>query len=132
MSRILLIDDNDAFRTTVRGMLVAAGHDVEDAAGGKAGLACYRQQPSDLVITDMLMADFDGVETIRELCCYDAGVKVIAMSTGGRKSTDYYLEMALKWGACRFLAKPFSPQALYMTVAEVLATSQSDLHFRST
>ena len=121
MSRIVLIDDNDAFRTTVHGMLVAAGHEVEEADGGKAGLACYRRQPSDLVITDMLMADFDGVETIRELRRHDAGVKVIAMSTGGRRATPYYLEMALKWGACRFLAKPFSRQELDVAVAEVLA-----------
>jgi CheY-like chemotaxis protein len=95
MSRILLIDDNDATRAEVRGMLVAAGHFVQEASDGGAGLDCYRQQPSDLVITDMLMPDTDGVETIRALRRYDPRVKIIAVSTGGRKAASYYLDMAL-------------------------------------
>lgn len=122
MSRILLIEDNDATRTLTHGMLVDAGYDVQDAIDGQAGLACYRLQPSDLVITDMLMAVTDGVETIRGLRRFDAGVKIIAMSTGGLRATNYYLEMAIKFGAHRILWKPFTRRELQATVADVLAT----------
>jgi CheY-like chemotaxis protein len=123
MARILLIEDNETFRSMVQRMLLAAGYDVEEASDGKAGLACYRQQASDLVITDILMPGTEGVETIRELLRHDPAVKIIAMSGGGRGPNNYYLEMALKFGACRFLSKPFTQQDLEATVAEVLATN---------
>ena len=123
MTRILLIEDNETFRSMVQRMLVGAGYDVEEAADGEAGLACYRKQRSDVVITDVLMPGIEGVEMIRELLRHDPGVKIIAMSGGGRGPTYYYLEMALKFGACRFLSKPFTQEELEVTVAEVLASS---------
>jgi CheY-like chemotaxis protein len=55
MDRILLIEDNDALRRMSHRVLVDAGYDVQDAADGKAGLACYRHQASDVVISDIVM-----------------------------------------------------------------------------
>ena len=80
MPRILLVDDDDFFRNLTYHMLIAAGYDVQDAANGRVGLACYRHQPSDVVITDLLMPGTEGLEMIRELRRHDAGVKIIAMS----------------------------------------------------
>jgi response regulator receiver domain-containing protein len=74
-------------------MLVGAGYVVQDAADGKAGLAAYRQQPSDLVMTDIVMPDMEGLEVIRELRRYDAGVKIIAMSGGGIGRANTYLDV---------------------------------------
>jgi CheY-like chemotaxis protein len=67
MARILVIEDDDAVRGLVLRHLVAAGYEVQDAANGKMGLASYRQQRSDLVITDIVMPETEGLETIREL-----------------------------------------------------------------
>ena len=83
MPRILVIEDNDAVRRMVGRVLVDEGYEVQEAADGSAGLNAYREQPSDLVITDIVMPDTEGLETIRELCRYDPPAKIIAMSSAG-------------------------------------------------
>jgi CheY-like chemotaxis protein len=120
--RILLIEDNDALRRMAHRMLVTAGYDVQDAADGEAGLACYRQQRSDLVITDILMPEKEGLETIRALRRSDPQVRIIAMSGAGQGAAEGYLELALKFGARRILRKPFTQDELLTAVTEVLAT----------
>jgi two-component system, chemotaxis family, chemotaxis protein CheY len=120
VSRILLIDDNYRLRKMARVMLTTAGYDVEEAANGRAGVACYRLQPSDLVITDILMPEQEGLETIRELRLLDPAVKIIAMS-GAAQDRAGYLDLALKFGARRTLQKPFTLDELLMAVTEVLA-----------
>ena len=117
--RILLIDDNDPFRTMVRRMLVTAGYDVQEAANGETGVASYRQQRSDLVFTDIMMPDQDGLATIRELRRVDPLVRIIAIS-GGDPARGGYLEIALKLGARRILQKPFTLDELLAAVTEVV------------
>jgi len=118
--RILLIDDDDAFRKLVDVMLATAGYEVQMATSGNSGVACYRQQRSDVVITDILMPDGEGLETIETLKELDRDVKIIAMSTGGRGKFGY-LDAAVAFGARRILHKPFSRDQLLSTVADVLA-----------
>ena len=67
MPRILLIDDDDVFRKMASVMLVTAGYDVEEAADGAAGVACYRRKRADVVIADIVMPHKEGLETIKEL-----------------------------------------------------------------
>jgi CheY-like chemotaxis protein len=120
MARILVIEDNHVLCGMVLRMLVAAGHEVQAAVDGKVGLACYRQQRSDLVITDILMPETEGLETIRALRRHDPGVKIIAMSGADRGRAGGYLELAQKFGARRILSKPFTQDELLTAVAEVL------------
>jgi CheY-like chemotaxis protein len=117
--RILLIDDNDLFRKLVRFMLATAEYDVEEASNGKTGVAGYRRQRSDLVITDILMPEQEGLQTIRELRQVDPQVRIIATSSAGH-GRGGYLELALKFGARRILQKPFSRDDLLTAVSEVL------------
>jgi len=124
MHRILLIEDDDKVRKMLRQTLVAAGYDVQDAANGAIGLECYIQQRSDLVITDIVMPDREGLETIRELRRHHAGVKIIAMSGGGRGDSQDYLKLAHQFGALRTLSKPFSGEEILTAVAEVLAVAR--------
>ena len=119
---ILLIDDNDAIREMVRRVLVNAGYAVQEAQDGKAGLAYYHQQRFDAVITDIVMPETEGLETIRELRRADPLVKIIAMSGAGGPAGGGYLDFALKFGAQRILHKPFTADALLAIVNEVLAT----------
>jgi two-component system, chemotaxis family, chemotaxis protein CheY len=121
VGRILLIDDNDLLRKMTRRMLATAGYDVQEAVNGKAGVACYRQQRSDVVITDILMPEQEGLETIRKLRHVDPQVKIIAMSGAGQGRAGY-LDLAVKFGARRTLQKPFTMEDLLAAVGEVLAT----------
>lgn len=118
--RILVIEDDEQIRRLVRTILTTAGFDVEEAANGKIGLTCYRQQRSDVVITDILMPDGEGLETIQALRQLDPAVKIIAMSGAGGGQSGH-LQTAVMFGARRILRKPFSRDELLSTLADVLA-----------
>ena len=122
MATILLVDDDDGVRDILHRTLVAAGHEVEDAVNGDVALAAYRRQPRDVVITDLVMPEKNGLETIMELRRLNPAVKIVAMSGGGRTLGlgQLYLESASLFGAGRILAKPFTSAALLTAVNEVL------------
>jgi CheY-like chemotaxis protein len=123
VARILLVEDDEAVREILRKALVSAGHAVEEASNGDVALAAYRREAADVVITDLVMPDKDGLETIMVLRRIDPAVKIIAMSGGGRTlgSGQLYLETARSIGALQILAKPFTGSALLLAVTEVLA-----------
>ncbi len=127
MATILLVEDDDAIRRLLRKALVAAGFEVEEAANGVVALAAYRRRASDLVITDLVMPEKDGLEMIMDLRRLDPAVKIIAMSGGSRTfgQAQLYLDSARLFGAVRILAKPFSASALLKAVAEVLPPPSS-------
>ena len=118
MCRVLIIEDNEILRHAIQRMLVAGGHEVQETADGRAGLKAYRERPSDVVITDIVMPDTEGLETIRELCRIDAAVKIIAMSGGGVGASANYLKLARQFGARWTLSKPFSGDELRNAVTE--------------
>jgi DNA-binding response OmpR family regulator len=117
---ILLVEDDALLRNALHKTLVRAGYDVEDASGGTAALHAYQRQPRDLVITDIVMANGEGLDTIRALRKLDAHVKIIAISGGGAGKPGDYLKLAAKFGAARVLAKPFSGPEVLAVVAAVL------------
>ena len=121
MARILIIDDDDQFRTMLKTMLEKAGYnDIEEAANGSIGMKLFRQHPFDLVITDIIMPDKEGIEIIAELTRDYPRIKIIAMSGGGRIGPQSYLDMAKHLGASRTLAKPFKHSDLIDVVQELL------------
>ena len=123
MPTILIVDDDALMRDALHKTLVRAGYDVEDASGGTAALHAYQRQRRDLVITDIIMANGEGIDTIRALRKLDAHVKIIAISGGGVGRPDDYLNLAAKFGAAGVLAKPFSGPEVLALVASVLAGS---------
>jgi DNA-binding NtrC family response regulator len=118
--RILVIEDDPLVRKLANVMLTSAGYDVEEATDGEEGVASYRRQPSDLVITDMLMPNQDGLATIRALTQLDPRVKIIAMSGGGDGPLSY-LDAAMRLGALDILRKPFTRDALLAAVRNASA-----------
>ena len=120
MARILVIDDEELVRFTLKQALQKAGHEVLEAADGKDGVAVSKRSPVDLIITDIIMPEKEGVETIVELRRDDPDVKIIAISGGGRTGTTDYLELAQKLGSQRVLRKPFGRQELLEAVQETL------------
>ena len=120
MKRILLVDDNESFRKPLGEVLRKSGYEVQTAAEGAAALRLFRQQPFDLVVTDLVMPGMEGIETIIEIRRIAPRAKIIAMSGGGRISPEDYLEMARHLGAARTLAKPFTAREFLESIAGVL------------
>jgi len=120
MARILVIDDEPQIRSLLRQMLEREGHDVEDAADGKAGLQLFREHPADLVITDILMPEKEGLETIRELRRDFPDTPAIAISGGGTFDPDLCLNLASKLGASEVIQKPFLKRELLEAVRRTL------------
>lgn len=121
MARILIIDDNDEFRAVFREMLEKAGYGVIEASNGNEGIKLYRQSPTDIVITDIVMPGKEGMETMVELKREFPDVKLIAMSGGGFEDPETYLEGAkLIGGAIRTFAKPFSMEAMLKAIKDII------------
>lgn len=106
--RLLIIDDDDLFRMTLRAIFEDAGFEVVEAPDGNHGIEAFERRPADVVITDILMPEKEGIETILELRRSHPEVKIIAMSGGGEAGNANFLDMAEKLGANRILNKPFT------------------------
>ena len=119
MPRILVVDDDDGVREMVRQMLQRAGYEVSVAVNGKEGLKLFRSESPDLIVLDIVMPEKEGLETIRELRRDDPGVKVIAMSGGGRMGPQNYIDVALALGAQRAFAKPLDRKKFLAAVHEL-------------
>lgn len=120
MSRILVIDDELSLRRVLRSILERAGHTVLDAPDGRKGMALWRREPTDVVVTDIFMPEGNGLEVILEMKNVAARPKIIAMSGGGRKGLLDWNSSALALGADRVLLKPFDQRTFLLTVQEVL------------
>jgi CheY-like chemotaxis protein len=114
---ILLIDDNDDVRRVMRAALEHSGNDVCEAADGAEGLKALQQAHFDLVITDILMPEHDGLEMILHLRERSPQTPVIAISGSDH---ELYLSNARGLGATRVLQKPFRPAQLVVLVDELL------------
>ena len=120
MVRILIIDDDPQILDMLGQTLKREGHEVVEALDGKQGLKLYRENPADLVITDIIMAGTEGIETIIELQRDFPDVKIIAISGGGHNYPDDYLYIARMLGVQKTFAKPISREELLKAVSELL------------
>jgi CheY-like chemotaxis protein len=120
MTRILLIDDDAPARDMLRQMLERAGYDVVEASNGREGLQRYQATAIDLIITDILMPEQDGLETIQELRRLTPEAKIIAISGGGQTGLLDLLPVAEKLGAQRILRKPLRRQEILDAVRQLL------------
>ena len=120
MARILVIDDEYEIRVFLRKALEHAGHEVVDASDSEDGLRVFREQPADLVITDLFMPPKGGFEVIQELKKDGADVKIVAISGSATDFLGNNLARARQLGAAAVLEKPFSPQKIVETVQKLL------------
>jgi len=120
MGNILVIDDDRQVLNVVQEMLRMDGHEVGTAEDGDIALELFREQPFDLVITDLIMPQKEGLETIAEIRAIKQDVPIIAMSGGGRIGPMDYLDTAKYIGASTTLAKPFTRNELSQAVSDLL------------
>jgi two-component system response regulator (stage 0 sporulation protein F) len=106
MATILIIDDEEIIRVLLRSALEAAGYEVTEAANGCLGLELYRHRPTDLVITDIVMPELNGLDMLLELTREFLHAKVIAISGAGEEMN--VLDVAKLLGARQTFQKPFS------------------------
>lgn len=120
-TRILLIDDDDLLRDAIGDLLESEGYDVTVAEDGNRGLESFQAVRPEIVITDIMMPDRDGIETIVALSKESPSPRIIAISGGGGQLDSLsYLKMAEQLGADRVLEKPFRAKVLLETIETLL------------
>lgn len=124
VARILVVDDDDNVRFTIKYVLERASYRVCVAASTNQALEAFGAFKPDLVITDLIMPGEGGTELIHKLREVAPEIKIVAMSGGARMTGGNILQEALDAGANRTLQKPFQFTELTGVVVNLLGTSQ--------
>jgi CheY-like chemotaxis protein len=111
--KILVIDDDHLVRYALSKILSSNGYEVVTASDGKRGMTVLRDEHPEVVITDIIMPEQEGIDTIIQIRRERPGAKIIAISGGGRIRNIDFLEMAQSLGADEVLAKPFEAEKLF-------------------
>ena len=120
MTRILVVDDEDQTRELLRELLTEGGYEVIEAADGSIAMTLVRLKPPDLIITDLIMPNQEGLETISEIRKNHPTLGIIAISGGGRIGPESYLAIAERLGASRTFSKPLDVHRMMAAVRELL------------
>ncbi|MCL4305127.1 response regulator [bacterium] len=123
MARILVVDDDPNIRQMLRSMLEREGYEVDVASNGLECMRRFEAAPADLVITDIIMPEQEGIETIRRLRAEYPESRIIAISGGGRIGPSDYLSMAKLIGAVSTLSKPFDRKDLLEAIRGALSVA---------
>jgi len=122
LARILLIEDDEISRVALARILESAGHTVVAAEDGVKGMALYRQRPTDLIITDIMMPVKDGMHVINELRRDFPDAKIIAISGSDEEERrEFFFDVSRILGAKRTFQKPLDIPELLAVVGELLA-----------
>ena len=121
MHTILLVEDNEMLRKALRKTLVSSGgFAVVEAENGRQARLLLETQAIDLVVTDVIMPEEEGVETILRIRKQRANLPIIAMSGGARLTAENCLELAQAAGADLTLGKPFTAEQMLAAISELL------------
>ena len=123
MQTVLIIDDDDDICDLVVAALKPAGYRTLASSSGVKGIHLYSLERPDLVLTDIIMPDADGIEVIREIKQIDPTARIIAISGSYLIEKDYCLRMALQFGAMAVLPKPFAMPELHDLVKQCLRSA---------
>ena len=120
MARVLIIDDDEAIRSVFARFLTGKGYDVVVAEDGRQGLRSLEEEPVDLVVTDIMMPEVDGLEVVMAIQGKDTSIPVVAISGGMHAMPMDFLPMAKKFGAVEVLYKPVELEDLLTAVESAL------------
>jgi DNA-binding response OmpR family regulator len=127
MAKILVIDDEPSILLMIKKMLEREGHEVDLALNGRDGMELFENIKPALVITDIIMPEKEGLETILELRKKNPGLKIIAISGGGRISPEGYLPGAKLLGADMVFQKPLVPKEFTEAVTKLLNEAEGKI-----
>lgn len=124
MARILFVDDDEMVRYALGKYLHRAGHDVTAATDGGEALKHVAEQSFDIVVTDIIMPNVEGVELIVQLLKEHPGLPIIAISGGGRVGRQEYLSLAEALGVRATLPKPLDPDTLLELIGQIVVDGE--------
>ena len=124
-NRILVIEDEAGVRTLICRALTRAGYEVVGAGDGLEGIRQFSATAFDLIITDIVMPETNGMEVISFMRKQNPSLPVIAISGGGMMEAELYLKMATAMGVSAVLRKPFDVQSLIEIVAQNITPGKS-------
>lgn len=124
MTDVLVIDDQASVRATLRNILEFEGYEVMEADNGASGLSLMREFPVLLVVTDILMPEKEGIETILEIRQEFPETRILAISGGGQTQNLEFLRAAKKLGADEILKKPFTSEQLIGVVRRLITENK--------
>lgn len=126
MARILIVDDDELIRYTLRKLLESKGHSPIEAENGLEAIRVLRSKVCDVMIVDIFMPKKDGLETLREAFRVQPGIKTIAISGQGGYDDNSHLDRALHFGADGVLAKPFELKKFVLFVEKLIGSNYND------
>jgi CheY-like chemotaxis protein len=126
MSVILIIEDDKELREMLKTALTRKDYTVLEAENGKEALINFKPGVTDLVVTDLIMPEEDGLKVIMKIREKKQGIKVIAISGGGKAGPGSYLNLAKALGADAIYSKPFSINDLILKIEDLLKVEQSE------
>jgi CheY-like chemotaxis protein len=126
VSVILIIEDDKEFREMLKTALAVKDHIVIEAENGKEALIRFKPGVTDLVITDLIMPDEDGLKVIMKIRQMKQAIKLIAISGGGKAGPGSYLDLAKALGADAIFSKPFSINDLLSKIEDLLQVEHSE------
>jgi DNA-binding response OmpR family regulator len=124
MPRILVTDDDADLRATLQKLLSLRGYAVDVGRDGLEGARMLQQQPYALLITDIVMPNQEGLESIIQADKRYPEMRIIAMSGAAKTSTEVYLRVAKNVGADFVFQKPFSPREMLEKVRELIGPGE--------
>jgi len=122
MPHILIVDDEEQIREVLRTVLERVGYTVDEAENGLVAIEFCQSNAVDLVVTDIIMPEKGGIDTIMDLRRDFPEVKIIAISGGGMCGDVSYLDMAIGVGADKAIGKPFVLDEFLESVRELTFT----------
>jgi DNA-binding NtrC family response regulator len=125
MPAVLLLEDNRAYRELLTEVLTLAGFDVCAVPDGRGVTRILSERRIDLVVTDLVMPERDGIEIMTDLRYSHPELPIIAISGDVPLNTTLYLTIAEKLGASRVIAKPFRMDQLITAAREAVAGSNA-------
>lgn len=124
MAGILIVEDDNGLREMLKLSLTRRKYTIFEARDGKEAITHFKPAITDMVITDLIMPEEDGLKVIMNLRAVKPSIKIIAISGGGKAGPGNYLSMAKALGANAIFSKPFSMKDLYMKIDELLTDEQ--------
>jgi CheY-like chemotaxis protein len=124
MPGILIVEDDKELREMLKISLVRRKFTVLEAGSGKEAIIHFKPSITDLVVTDLIMPEEDGLKVIMKLRELKPSIKVIAISGGGKAGPGSYLNLAKALGADAVFSKPFSTNDLIVKIEELLNIEQ--------